>query len=74
MRAALTGRGYAVEESTRAMGMALDDLSVGRPDVALAPLDWADYLAYLEDVGVPGGLLSGANPSAFRTLGARRGA
>ena len=72
MRAELTGRGYALEESTRAMGMALDDLPVGRPAVDLAPLDWPEYLAYLEAVGVPGGLLSGADPSAFHTLGARR--
>ena len=31
MRAELTGRGYTLEESTRAMGMALDDLSRRAP-------------------------------------------
>jgi GNAT superfamily N-acetyltransferase len=72
MRAELTGRGYGLDESTRAMGMALDELSVGRPDIALGPLDWPEYLAYLDAVGVPGGLLSGADPGAFHTLGARR--
>jgi GNAT superfamily N-acetyltransferase len=72
MRAELTGRGYGLDESTRAMGMALDHVSVGRPDVALGVLDWREYLAYLEAVGVPRGLLSGADPSAFHTLGARR--
>ena len=72
MRAALTGRGYTLDESTRAMGMALDDLCVGRPDVDLGLLDWPEYLAYLDTVGVPGGLLSAADPSAFHTLGARR--
>ena len=72
MRAALTDRGYTLDESTRAMGMALDDLCVGRPDVDLGPLDWPEYLACLDAVGVPGGLLSGADPSAFHTLGARR--
>ena len=72
MRAALTGRGYTLEESTRAMGVALDDLAVGRPDVGLEALDWPEYLAYLGAVGVPDGLLSGADPGAFHTLGARR--
>ena len=72
MRAELTDRGYTLDESTRAMGMALDDLCVARPDVELGSLDWAEYLAYLDAVGVPGGLLSGADPSAFHTLVARR--
>ena len=72
MRAELTGRGYTLDESTRAMGMALDDLCVARPDVELGSLDWPAYLAYLDAVGVPDGLLSGADPSAFHTLVARR--
>jgi GNAT superfamily N-acetyltransferase len=73
MRAELTGRGYTVAESTRAMGMALDDICIPRPEVELAPLDWPGYLKYLEAVGAPAGLLSGADPGAFHTLAARRG-
>ena len=38
MRAELSGRGYTVEESTRAMGMSLDAIAHGRPEVELAPL------------------------------------
>ncbi|HSS56877.1 MAG TPA: GNAT family N-acetyltransferase [Solirubrobacteraceae bacterium] len=72
MRAELSGRGYTVEESTRAMGISLDAIAHGRPEVELAPLGWPGYLEYLEAVGVPAGLLSGADASAFHTLVARR--
>jgi GNAT superfamily N-acetyltransferase len=72
MRAELTRRGFAFEESTRAMGMSLDDSVLALPAVELGPLDWAAYLEYLQLVGVPAGLLSGADPSAFHTLVARR--
>ena len=34
------------------------------PKVELGPLDWPEYLEYLRVVGVPAGLLSGANPRA----------
>jgi ribosomal protein S18 acetylase RimI-like enzyme len=72
MRAELSSRGYTLEESTRAMGMSLDDLSLALPEVELGLLDWPEYLGYLQIVGVPAGLLSGADPSAFHTLVARR--
>jgi GNAT superfamily N-acetyltransferase len=72
MRTELERRGYTVDESTRAMGMSLDDLSVALPAVEIGPLDWTAYLAYLRVVGVPAGLLGGADPSAFHTLGVRR--
>ena len=71
MRAELSGRGYTVAESTLAMGMSVQAMSSTSPEVELAPLDWAEYLEYLEVVGVPAGLLGGADPSAFHTLGAR---
>jgi ribosomal protein S18 acetylase RimI-like enzyme len=71
MRAELSGRRYTVEETTRAMGMSLDDLTPALSDVELGPLDWPEYLGYLRVVGVPAGLLSGANPRAFHTLAAR---
>jgi ribosomal protein S18 acetylase RimI-like enzyme len=73
MRAELSGRGYTVAECTRAMGMSLQGMAVARPEVELGPLDWPDYVQYLEMVGVPAGLLSGVDPSAFHTLVARRG-
>lgn len=72
MRAELSGRGYAIAESTLAMGMPLAAGSITRPEVELGPLDWAEYREYLENVGAPAGLLSGADPSAFHALAARR--
>jgi GNAT superfamily N-acetyltransferase len=71
MRAELSSRGYTVEESTLAMGMSLDDLSLALPEVELGPLEWVQYLEYLRRVGAPAGLLSGADPSAFHLLVAR---
>jgi hypothetical protein len=65
MRAELSSRGYTLDESTRAMGLSLDDISVALPEVELGPPDWAEYLRIL---GVPAGFLSGADPSAFHIL------
>jgi GNAT superfamily N-acetyltransferase len=69
----LSVRGYAAEESTRAMAMPLEGVALRRSDVELGPLDWPAYVRYLEAAGVPAGLLSGADPRAFHTLVARRG-
>lgn len=63
----LAERGYSLNESTRAMGMVLDDLAVERPVIDLGPSSWADYLRILE---VPG-LFSEAEPDAFEILVAR---
>ena len=68
MRTELAGRGYTVDESTRAMGISLDDISVAVPDLDLGPPDWAEVLRIL---GVPVGLLGGADPHAFHILVAR---
>ena len=76
MRVELGRRGYAVTETTRAMGLTLD--SVRQPStppnpagVSFAPLDWSGYLEYLGGDGdVPEGLLAGTDPHAFRALGA----
>jgi GNAT superfamily N-acetyltransferase len=73
MRGELSGRGHTIAESTRAMGMSLDATSRTRSEVELGPLEWPEYLEYLQIVGVPAGLLSGADPSAFHTLAARLG-
>jgi|tagenome__1003787_1003787.scaffolds.fasta_scaffold20685830_2 GNAT superfamily N-acetyltransferase len=71
MRAELSRRGYAIAESTQAMGMSLDAISLTVSEVELGRLGWPEYLEYLEIVGVPAGLLSGVDPSAFHTLVAR---
>jgi GNAT superfamily N-acetyltransferase len=70
MCAELNRRGYTIDESTRAMGMSIDDISVALPEVELGPADWAEHLRI---IGVPGGLLNGADPSAFHILVARLG-
>jgi ribosomal protein S18 acetylase RimI-like enzyme len=64
----LERRGYALDTTTRAMGMSLDDLELPRPRIELAPLDWSEYLRI---VGVPPGFQSGADPAAFHILIAR---
>ena len=71
MRAELGRRGYNVEESTRAMGMAFEGISISLPAIELGPLGWPEYLEYLRSVGVPAGLLSGADQNAFQLLAAR---
>jgi hypothetical protein len=70
MRADLEQRGYTLDTSTRAMAMPLDDIRVPRPDVELAPPDWAEHLRF---AGVPPNFLGGADPHAFHILIARLG-
>ena len=53
MRAELSGRGYTIAESTLAMGMSLEAVSLTLPEVELGPLDWPEYLEYLQIVGAP---------------------
>jgi ribosomal protein S18 acetylase RimI-like enzyme len=62
MRIDLERRGYTLDTSTRAMGMALEDLRVPRRKIELAPPDWHEYLRI---VGVPSDFLSGADPSDY---------
>jgi ribosomal protein S18 acetylase RimI-like enzyme len=69
MRDAVEARGYRLEESTRAMAMALDGLTIPEPELELAPAAWSHYLRFLETFeGVPSGLLAGTDPSAFHVL------
>jgi ribosomal protein S18 acetylase RimI-like enzyme len=68
MRGDLERRGYTLAESTRAMGLALDEIRLPRPEIELAPPDWSEYLRI---VGVPPGFLGGADPAAYRVLIAR---
>jgi ribosomal protein S18 acetylase RimI-like enzyme len=64
----LERRGYTFDTSTRAMGMALDDIRVPRPSIELGPPDWFEYLRI---VGVPPDFLSRADPHAYLILVAR---
>jgi len=68
MRGDLQRRGYRIDESTRAMGMQLDDLRRSRPEIELGPPDWSEYLRILD---VPPGLLGGADRAAFHVAVAR---
>jgi ribosomal protein S18 acetylase RimI-like enzyme len=68
MRTDLERRGYRLDTSTRAMGMALDDIRLPRPEIELGPPDWLEYLRI---IGVPPNFLSGADPAAYHVLVAR---
>jgi GNAT superfamily N-acetyltransferase len=68
MRVALERRGYTLDVSTRAMGMALNDIRLPRPELELGSPDWFEYLRLLE---LPPGLLCGADHTAFHLVVAR---
>jgi ribosomal protein S18 acetylase RimI-like enzyme len=70
MRADLERRGYSLDETTRAMGMALDEFPVPRVALDLAPPDWAEYLRVID---VAPELLAGADHGAFHVVVARHG-
>lgn len=68
MRGELERRGYTLDTTTRAMGMALDEIRLPRPRIPLGPADWAEYL---ETEGLPPGFLGAADHAAFHLLAAR---
>ena len=68
--AELEGRGLGVDTTTRAMGMSLEDITMPRPDLDLAPADWNEYLRIIE---LPEGTLAGVDPGDFQVLIARSG-
>ena len=68
MRAELERRGYTLDTTTRAMGMALDEIAVPRPRIDLGPADWLDYLTM---DGLPPISSSTADHGAFHLLAAR---
>ena len=70
MRAALTGRGYGVDESTRAMAMALDDLPPATPRPSSSSRRPTGSSTCGSSACSPG-LLGGADPRAFHVLVAR---
>jgi GNAT superfamily N-acetyltransferase len=70
MRGDLDRRGYRVNESTRAMGMALGDLRLPRPEIELGSLDWSGYLRLF---WLPPEFLREADHAAFHLVVARLG-
>jgi ribosomal protein S18 acetylase RimI-like enzyme len=68
MRRDVERRGYVFDQSTRAMGMSLDDVRLPRPEVELGAPEWAEYL---RTFGLPPGLLGNSDHSAFHLLVAR---
>jgi GNAT superfamily N-acetyltransferase len=68
MRTGLEQRGYTLDTTTRAMGMALDDIRVPRPEIPLGPAGWAEYLRM---DSLPPDFLEHADHAAFHLLAAR---
>jgi len=68
MRAELEKRGYTLDTTTRAMGMALDDIAVPRPQIPLRPARWLEYLTMEH---LPLDFLRTADHAAFHLLAAR---
>jgi ribosomal protein S18 acetylase RimI-like enzyme len=69
LQAELTGRGYTLRETTRAMGMVLG--GVRAPAVELEALDWPAYLRHLWTEDGLAGLLAGVDAAAFHAVAAR---
>jgi GNAT superfamily N-acetyltransferase len=65
LRGDLERRGYLVAETTRAMGMSLNDIRLPRPQIAVGTAHWSEYL---RAGGLPPGFLSGADHAAFHVL------
>ena len=68
MRADLERRGYTLDTTTRAMGLALDDIRIPRPRIEFGPADWSEYL---RADGLPPDFLSAADHAALHLLVAR---
>ena len=65
MRGDLERRGYVLDITTRAMGMALDDISVPRPTIEVGSATWSEYLAY---EALSPSFLASADHAAFHVL------
>jgi ribosomal protein S18 acetylase RimI-like enzyme len=68
LRADLERRGYIIGESTRAMGVTLDEIRLDRPAVELAPADWSEHLRVAE---LPAQLSGAGDHTALHILVAR---
>jgi hypothetical protein len=66
--AATPRRGYVLDTTTRAMGVALDGLRLEQPGLELGTLDWETYVRTFE---LPPGLLRSADRDAFHLRVAR---
>jgi ribosomal protein S18 acetylase RimI-like enzyme len=73
MHAALSGRGYTVDTTTRAMGMSLAQGVPRGSEAGVVAAGWADHLDHLRAAGVPEGLLGGVDPAAFHVVTGRVG-
>src|SRR5215471_12269063 len=62
MRRDLDRRGYTLDTSTRAMGMALADTCVTPPEMQLGPPEWAEHLRI---IGAPPGFLGDGEQLPF---------
>jgi len=70
MRDEIERRGYTLDTTTRAMGMALDEIRLPRPAIELGTADWLEYLSM---EGLPPDFLAAADHAAFHLLVARAG-
>jgi ribosomal protein S18 acetylase RimI-like enzyme len=68
MRLDLEARGYALDTSTRAMAVALDDVQMPAPQIDAVPISWPEHLRMFE---LPSDLLANGPGDAFRLLAAR---
>jgi GNAT superfamily N-acetyltransferase len=68
LRSDVVARGYVLDTATRAMGMALQDVRVPRPDV---DADRADLVAHARVGELPPGLLDAVDGRLFHVLVAR---
>jgi hypothetical protein len=64
-RSALEGRDYRLDQTTRAMGMSLEDVRLPRPQLELGSVEWDEYLRIF---GLPPSLLGRADRTPFRVL------
>lgn len=62
LRDDLDERKYVVTESTRAMGIALKDLDIPRPELVVTAADWSDYVTLL---GLGDDFQQYADPAAY---------
>ena len=62
LRDDLEDRKYVVTESTRAMGIALDDFDIPRPELVVTAADWSDYVRLL---GLGDDFQQYADPAAY---------
>jgi ribosomal protein S18 acetylase RimI-like enzyme len=70
MRTDLEGRGYVLDETTRAMGMDLTRARIPRPEIDHGRAEWSEYLRIGE---LPPGLLTGVDAAAFHVVVGRLG-